>query len=301
MKLTITEKQIIKAPQRTLIYGKPGIGKTTFASNAPGCAFLPLEQGTNNVSVQRILVDGHAPETFPEVLGVLDALITERPKLAHLTVDTLSALEDIIHNEIRRTTGKAVQDIGYAKGYDLAVDMFRQVFARLEQVQRNGVGILLLAHAHVRDFKNPEGHDFEFYDIKLHKKASAAVTQWCDNVLFARSNVSTQKVKEDEKVIGSSSGERILQTQETPAFVAKNRLRMPITIPLSWASYAYYVDNFKPFDPKEAREDAKAIISAMDEDTAGKALAALAKVPDDENDLTAFIQFCKSKVKDTSK
>ena len=40
-------------PERILLYGVEGVGKSTFASNAPRAIFLDIEEGTKHLDVER--------------------------------------------------------------------------------------------------------------------------------------------------------------------------------------------------------------------------------------------------------
>ena len=47
--------------------------------------------------------------------------------------------------------------------------------------------IFLIAHAKVEKFENPEAPAYDRYSPRLHKHASAIITEWCDAVLFTYS------------------------------------------------------------------------------------------------------------------
>jgi len=79
---------------------------------------------------------------------------------------------------------------------------------------------------------------------RLHKTASALVTEWCDEVLFATYKVFTKSTDEGfnrTRAQGIGSGERVLRTVERPAHLAKNRLNLPDELPLIWADFARHI------------------------------------------------------------
>ena len=45
--------------------------------------------------------------------------------------------------------------------------------------------IVLIAHARIERFENPETESYDRYVPRLHRLASQVVQEWCDEVLFA--------------------------------------------------------------------------------------------------------------------
>lgn len=309
LKVRISPKKVIVAPPITLVHGEPGIGKTTFAANAPNVVFLCVEQGTNNLPVQRARIEDETysdgerdPKTFDEVLLVLDSLIAgveatpATPPFKNLAVDTVDALEGFIHAHICRVSSKrSIADFGYGKGFDLAVDAFRLVFARLERLKDLGIGIIMLAHTKHETFNNPEGQNFDYFEIKTHKKVSGLLVERSDNVLFARRE--QYALEENGKVRGVGSGARFLHTQKMPAYVAKNRYNLPEKLPLRWADYEQAMILQKPADPVELRIHAQALIKQLDKEAQKQAKDALGKIKEDDSQtLAQFVDYCRGKV-----
>ena len=72
-------------------------------------------------------------------------------------------------------------------------------------------------------------------------RAAALLQEHSDIVLFANYRVSTVKAdvgfnKKVTRALGS--GERVLYTEERPAFLAKNRYGLPDVLPLDWPAFA---------------------------------------------------------------
>ncbi len=287
MKVSITPKQTRKRPQRTTVHGEPGIGKTTFAANAPDVVFLCTESGADNVNVSHLHYDGHDPRTYDEVLAALEGVPTDG-SVKNVCIDTIDGLEGIIHAHIKTTTNKPVGEHGYGKGYDKALDLMRGVLASLERLRDRGIGTILLAHSTIENFANPEGADFSYVTIKAHKKISGLIVEWSDAVFYARREQRAY-TNDSGKTIGVGSSKRELCTEKTPTFVAKNRLRLPPKMPLSWADYQQAIDTFVPLDAKQLRIEATELASAF----GAEAMAELEKIGDDAGDLLAFVEYCK--------
>ena len=70
---------------------------------------------------------------------------------------------------------------------------------------------------------------------------SPTTSEWADAVLFAnyRTLVKKDEVGFNKQVNrGITTGERLLYTQETPAYLAKNRYNLPASLPLDWNAFA---------------------------------------------------------------
>ena len=48
--------------------------------------------------------------------------------------------------------------------------------------------VLMIAHAKVEKFEDPESPPYDRYSPRLHKHAAALISEWCDAVLFATCN-----------------------------------------------------------------------------------------------------------------
>ena len=101
--------------------------------------------------------------------------------------------------------------------------------------------VILLAHAKVEKFEDPESVAYDRYSPRLHKHAAALVTEWCDAVLFATRKFRTEsedagfnRTRSIAVALGAEGGERILRCVGGPSCVAKNRYSLPAELPLSW-------------------------------------------------------------------
>ena len=76
---------IQKSPQKIIIYGTEGIGKTTMAAQFPNALFIDTEESTKFLDVRRT----EAPQSFQELLAQID-YVRQHPDLCDtLIVDTL--------------------------------------------------------------------------------------------------------------------------------------------------------------------------------------------------------------------
>lgn len=230
------------APRRVMLYGTHGVGKSTFGAMSDKPIFVPTEDGLGEIDCDRFPL----AETFDHAIAALGELYSEKHPYRTVVIDSLDWLERLIWSDICSKRGvESIEDIPYAKGYVFALTQWREFLEGLNALRNEkGMAVILLAHAKIERFENPETETYDRYVPRLHKLASAIVQEWCDEVLFATYKVYTKKLDEgfsQTRTQGIGSGERIIRTTERPAHIAKNRLNLPDELPLDWNVYAKYM------------------------------------------------------------
>lgn len=241
------QRGITSAPRRVLLYGTHGIGKSTFGSMAEKPIFIQTEDGLGGIACDRFPL----ATQYGHVLNALSELYVEHHDYRTIVLDSLDWLERLIWTDVCQKRGvENIEDVGYAKGYVFALTQWREVLAGLDALRNDrDMSVILIAHAAIEKFANPETDTYDRYSPRLHKHASALVQEWCDEVLFATYSVHTKSTDEGfgrTRVQGIGTGERIIRTTERPAHVAKNRLSLPDEIPLDYRIYAAFMRGENP-------------------------------------------------------
>jgi len=229
------------SPPRLLIYGTEGIGKSTTAAQAPKPIFVPTEDGLDQIHCRSFPLAG----TLADVEAALQALIQEQHDFETVVIDSLDWLERLIWDSLCEQYGvSSIEKVdgGYARGYTHALTPWRRVLNDLNTLRnQRGMCVILLAHAKVEKFEDPENPAYDRYSPRLHKHATALITEWADAVLFATRKLITKTEEtgfgRDRTIaagLGRDGGERILRCVGSPACVAKNRYGLPAELPLSW-------------------------------------------------------------------
>lgn len=224
----------VEGPRRVVLYATEKVGKSTFAAGAPSPIFICSEDGTSQLDVSRF----PEPKCFSDVLDAIQVLLAEPHGFKTLVLDTLDWLEPLVHAHVCEKNGWAnIETPGYGKGPSAALDQWRLLLARLEELQKKrGMHIILLAHSWIKTFKNPEAvGDYDRYELKLSPKASGVIKEWCEAVLFA--NHETLTTEKGGRTRGVSSGARVMHTERRAAWDAGNRYSLPETLPLSWDEF----------------------------------------------------------------
>ena len=238
-----------------LVYGTPGIGKTTFAASAPAPIVIRCEDGLGILDVDAF----PKAETWQDVLDAIGALYTGDHQYKTVAIDSLSALEPLIWREVARREDKPnIEGCGFGKGYVIALDLWHEFLNGIVALRDKGMIPVMIAHADVQRFDSPEHEPFDRYQIKLHKRAFQLMYERCDIIGFANYDVSVTKADAgfNKKVTrGVEVGERKLHLVEKPAFVAKNRYGLPEAIPFRWDALQDAIA--AAYNPKPLKEVSK--------------------------------------------
>lgn len=273
----------IAKPLRVVLYGLEGVGKSTFAAGAPAPIFLGAEDGTSELDVHRF----PQPRAWSDVFDAVTELATVDHGYQTLVVDTLDWLEPLCWRHVcqssRDTNGKpygSIEDFGYGRGYVAALDEWRRLTSALEAlIAKRNMHMVVLAHSHVKAFKDPAFESFDRHEMKLHLKAAGMWREWVDAVLFAAHDLST--IEKGGRVRGVMTTARFIHTQRTAAYDAKNRYDLPPRLALDWSDFYEAVQSRRPAALARLVEQIEALLTETpDAGRAARVRASTAKAVD---------------------
>ena len=233
-------------PPRLMIYGQEGVGKSTLGASAPDAIFVQTEDGLGEIDCRKFPL----AQNLGDVIAALTALRDEDPEFRTVVIDSLDWLERLIFDEVCKEFGvRSIEkaDGGFGKGYVDALVHWRRVLSLLDELRnKRGMMVILLAHAKVERFEDPENTAYDRYAPRLHKHAASLISEWVDAVMFATKRMRVSKDGDTRSIaspIGADGGERVLRTNGSPACIAKNRFGLPNEIPLSWDAFLQAYQN----------------------------------------------------------
>ncbi len=227
----------IPRPQKVVIYGPEGVGKTTLASRFPDPLFVDTEGGTAHMDVRRI----DRPATWEELLSIVEEVAATKGICKTLVIDTADWAEQLAITYVCGKYKKAgIEDFGYSKGYVYLAEEFSRLLAALDKVVAAGVHVVVTAHAKMRKFEQPdEMGAYDRWETKLTKQVAPLLKEWCDMLLFCNYKtfvVQSDNVMEKAKVQG---GKRVMYTSHHPCWDAKNRHGLPEELDLDFSGIAH--------------------------------------------------------------
>ena len=288
MLLEKVTKGRVKKPHLLLLYGPDGVGKSTFAAQAPAPIFVGSEDGTNNLDVARF----PKPDKWSDVEQAVTELTSEKHDYKTLIIDTLDWIEPLLHRKICEDYNVKTIELaagGYGKGYVEATNTWIRLKDGLNVLrEKRNMNIILLAHSEVVTFNDPNTQaTYDRYQLKLHKKASAMLREYVECVFFSTFEVYAKK--EGTKTRAFGDGARVIYTERRPGFDAKNRLGLPFSIPMSWQDYENAVENARPGDPSKIRGQIVAMLDEVkDQDLKKKVIDTIEKAGDNVLQLEAI-------------
>lgn len=215
------------APPKLIVYGTPGIGKTTLAARANALLF-DCENGAGAVPG---LTRTPFLKSWPEIFDWLLEIERNAPDgLGAIAIDTIDwavqrVVEYVVMDLDAKSRGAVTNTLssshgGYFKAREIVNNIVsRDLLPLLNAITDRGIAVILLAHAANTKITTPEGYDVRLAAPDIPQWIAPTFVEWADAVLYASRE---------------TTGERVLTTEGTSNVTAKNRYGLPSKVGLSW-------------------------------------------------------------------
>jgi len=226
MKLTSGK---IQKPQRIVIHGPEGIGKSTLANQFPAPVFIDTEGSTNSMNVKRM--ECHS---WQDLLDAVKWLKTQKHSFKSAVFDTADWAERFcVQFLCARDNKTSIEGWGYGKGYTFLSEEFGRLLISLDTLIDSGMHVIFVAHSGVKKMELPDQEgSFDHYELKCSRQTSPLLKEWADALLFVNYKVIVT-TDEDKRTKAVGGRKRIIHTQHTAAYDAKNRWELPDQIPFA--------------------------------------------------------------------
>lgn len=240
MSLIISGKRA--RPRRVLFYGKHGMGKSTWASQAPAPFFLDTEDGLDAVGCERtnLLTNFYGDHS---VMWWLNKLLAETHTFQTVVIDSIDWMQKLVW-EATVGHGKTMESIPYGKAWPDAMLKWEEFLRVLDALRAcRSMNVVFVGHATVVKVEDPIAGPYDSWSPSLHKSISHVIQEWCDEVFFCRLKMTIDKAtgafgKETTRTI--SDGEREVLTSSRSSHAAKRRIALPDSMQMYWSEYQRY-------------------------------------------------------------
>ena len=258
---------VMPAPLKVVLYGVEGIGKSSFAARFPQPVFIDTEGGTGRLDVRRL----PAPDSWQMLLDEAAAAADGQVPCRTLVLDTADWAEKLCMAGVcARFKVKGIEDIGYGKGYTYVKEDFARLLDVLEKVIASGRHVVVVAHAAVAKFEQPDAvGSYDRWVMKTSKQVAPLLREWCDMLLFANYKTVVEKSGSGPSAKNKASGaRRVLYTTHNACWDGKNRFGLPDEVPFDYESIRAIVDgstlSAAAARPAPAPKPAPALAGQMD-------------------------------------
>jgi len=223
--------EVIKSPRpmppKGIVYGAPGIGKTTLIGSCDSALIIDCEHGANNVDCSRTPYLSR----WLEMQKWLTEIETGTHDYSVIGIDSVDWMLRRIEERVSGAGDGTAMSSTLAKshgGYGNGAQVLRnyvycQLLPTLDRIVQRGIAVIMLAHASRETITDVDGVSAEKSSPDLPKGLSSPLIEWADFVAVARKN---------------RDGSRVLQFEETPAAIAKNRYGITGSVEMTWKSFS---------------------------------------------------------------
>ncbi|AQT67922.1 phage nucleotide-binding protein [Anaerohalosphaera lusitana] len=223
-----------------IIYGPPGVGKTSFGASVSDSLIIDCENGAGSIKCSRTPYLA----SWEQILGWLRAIEQEDHPYKVIAIDTIDWLLRRIEEHVSGCAGGKTDSTlnrshgGYGNGKQVLKNYVYQILLPvLDRIVARGIAVLLLAHAKRTEITDIDGITVEKTTPELPDGYLNVMVEWSDFVCLARID---------------SQDHRYLTTRETPRALAKNRYHLPESLPFEWNAFSEGITQglSKAFNPK---------------------------------------------------
>lgn len=251
--MSILDSVITTTPgaPRITIFGVPGIGKSTLASQFPSPLFVLTEDNElSNVKALPVAL------TFNDIWKNIKALLNEEElPFETIVIDSISKLDQLIveyilENEPVGKNGQKPSTLnsacgGYGAGVLKASSIHQAFKGLMDKFKERGICVVYVGHVGIVKHKAPDLEDYDRYSITMnHDKSRAVYIDDVDAVLFCKLKSFVTESDSGRNMVHSTN-DRIVVTSVSDGHVSKNRFNMPSEIRMDFKEIAKHIPFFK--------------------------------------------------------
>lgn len=206
----VSKPEVASTKLKVLIYGEPGVGKTTFAASAPKPFLIDVERGSRTLLGKDIDVLEYV--SIEQVQATIEYLVNRNEAFDKYETIVFDSLSEMQRRLLDQQLGRLSKETGipqYKADWDIwgvNTQRLRSLMSAFRDIDKN-----LIVTAQAKQDKD-DSTGIIGMRPDLTPKLAATVAGLFDIVAYLRIN---------------SQGERILQCQPTKTVLAKTRVQLP--------------------------------------------------------------------------
>ena len=266
------KRKSMRKPEKLVVEGEAGAGKTTFACSAHSkkepAFVINADDGGEHVFhktgielIHDCIPTGDVKENaekWDSVMATLRELANEKSGIKRIIIYSVDKLEILAQGKICVSHKLShIEDMGYGKGYAYTRGEMQRLLSGLNYLRdTQHIQPVLICHTQVRTINKPTMEPYDSFVLKLHKSLCADVMEWADVILFVAFETIVKKIdsgfnRKDSRAI--QSGKRFLYTSGSMGVDAKNRFDLPPEIPADWNGYQKLINDFWSGDTQKTQ------------------------------------------------
>lgn len=245
----------LTSPQRIVLYGANGVGKSSLAGQAPEPRFLDTDDNTKHLDVRRWRIK--TLEEF-EAFRAISPMQFAKEGVRTLVVDPINQIEKLLAQKIaRQYKVTSIAKIKYGNGFVYLREEFDRFIAEvLDAYIAAGIHVFVISESTTKRVQPPGLREaFDRHILGLDETNSRRLRGWADAVLFYTFDLRLSETG-DGRPIGVGGKERQIWTQYSPAFDAKCRVNLPEKIEATIEAIRPVFCDFEPIRPQEQLTEA---------------------------------------------
>ena len=257
------KRQVVRKPEKLVVEGEAGAGKTTFACSShtkkEPVFVINADDGGENVFHKTgiDLIHDCVPtgdlkenaEIWDKLMATLRELASEKTGIKRIIIDSMDRIEIlaqaktcVLHKQDN------IESFGYGKGFSYALGETLKLLSGLNYLRdTQNIQPILVCHTQIRTINKPTMEPYDSFVLKLHRSLCGNVMEWADVILFVAFETIVKKIdsgfnRKDSRAM--QSGKRFLYTSGSMGVDAKNRFDLPAEIPADWNEYQKLINDF---------------------------------------------------------
>lgn len=242
----------ILRPNRVVVYGQEGVGKTTLVAGLSRVLILDTEGGSNNIDVDRVPVASlkQLSETVSTLMRMSRAGQCPYETVALDTADRVWQM--CADHVVESNKINTIEALPFGKGLKMATEHFTRLLTEFDSLAKSGLHVVFVCHSKVERMSPPDTNEYTMYQVKVSapgkqaEEARELLKQWGDAILFCR--FAVRVAQKDGSNVGRAVGaaRRCIATTHTACWEAKNRVGLPDEIDMTPEALAPLFPKLRP-------------------------------------------------------